>query len=150
MPHSYVSSYVHCVFSTKGRLPLITPELQLRLWPYIGGIARENGMKALAIGGIEDHVHALLSLPATVSFAKAVQLIKGGSSRWLHEAIPQSRTFAWQEGYAAFSVSTSQLDATVLYINRQKDHHRKRSFQEEFLALLDKHNIEYDAQYVFR
>ena len=150
MPHSYVSSYMHCVFSTNGRLRLIDPDLQERLWPYIGGIARENGMKAIAIGGIEDHVHMLLSLPATLSFAKAVQLIKGGSSKWVHEEFPRSKDFGWQEGYGAFSVSRSQIDKTVDYINRQKEHHRKRSFQEEFMELLDKHGIEYDARYVFR
>jgi len=78
MPHSYVTNLMPCTFSTKERLLLITPELESRLWPYIGGIARENRMKALAIGGTPDHIHALLSLPATMSFAKAVQLIKGG------------------------------------------------------------------------
>jgi REP element-mobilizing transposase RayT len=150
MPHSFVSNYMHCVFSTKGRLPLITAELQPRLWAYIGGIARENGIKAIAIGGIEDHVHALLSLPATMSFAKAVQLIKGGSSKWVHEEFPHLKDFAWQDGYGAFSVSRSQFDKTVDYINQQKNHHRKRSFQEEFIELLRKHGIEYDERYLFQ
>jgi putative transposase len=150
MPHSFVSTYVHCIFSTKGRLPLINPDLQLRLWPYIGGIARENGIKAIAIGGVEDHVHALLSLPAAIAVAKAVQLIKGGSSKWLHEGFPALKDFAWQEGYGAFSIGRSQVDANVEYIRRQKDHHRKKSFQEEFLQLLDKHGIEYDVRYVFQ
>jgi REP element-mobilizing transposase RayT len=150
MAHSFISNYMHCVFSTRGRLALITPELQPRLWAYIGGIARENGMKAIAVGGIADHIHVLLSLPATISFAKAVQLIKGGSSKWVHEEFPRSKDFGWQDGYAAFSVSRSQLDKTADYINNQKEHHRKRSFQEEFIELLDKHGIEYDARYVFR
>ena len=105
MSHSYVSNLMHCVFSTKERLPLITPELEPRLWPYLGGIARENKMKAIAIGGTTDHVHGLLSLPATMSFAKAVQLIKGGSSKWVHDSFRDHRRFAWQEGYGAFSVS---------------------------------------------
>src|SRR5437588_12080900 len=82
MPHSYVSNLVHYIFSTKERFPFIDRELESRLWPYLGGIARENGMKALAVGGTHDHVHALLSLPATLSMAKAIQLIKGGSSKW--------------------------------------------------------------------
>ncbi len=107
MSHSYVSNLMHCTFSTKERLPFIEPELETRLWPYIGGIARENRMRPLAIGGISDHLHALLSLPATMSFAKAVQLIKGGSSKWIHDASDQYRQFAWQEGYGAFSVSTA-------------------------------------------
>ena len=129
MAHSYVSNLMHCVFSTKERLTLITPELESRLWPYLGGIARENKMKAIAIGGTADHVHALLSLPGAVSFAKAVQLIKGGSSKWVHDTFREYRKFAWQEGYGAFSVSSSQIDQTVAYIQRQKEHHRKRDFQ---------------------
>jgi len=150
MSHSYVSNLMHCVFSTKERLPLITPELEPRLWPYLGGIARENKMKAIAIGGTTDHVHGLLSLPATMSFAKAVQLIKGGSSKWDHDSFHDHRRFAWQEGYGAFSVSSSQVNKTIAYINRQKEHHRRRTFEDEFFDLLDKHGVEYDRRYVFR
>ena len=150
MPPSYVSNLMHCTFSTKERLQLINAELEDRLFPYIGGIARENQMKALAIGGAPDHIHALLSLPATISFAKAVQLIKGGSSKWVNDTFAKHRRFAWQEGYGAFSVSPSQLARTIAYINNQKEHHRKRTFEEEFIQLLDKHGIAYDKRYVFR
>ena len=94
---SYTSSYFHCVFSTKERRPFIKPELRERLWPFLGGIARQNKMAAVEIGGMEDHVHILLSLPATVSISKAMQLIKGGSSKWIHETFLEQRTFAWQE-----------------------------------------------------
>jgi REP element-mobilizing transposase RayT len=125
---SYVSSYFHCVFSTKERRPLITPSLQERLWPFLGGIARENKMRALMIGGVADHVHLLLSLPATMSIAKAMQLIKGGSSKWIHETFPEQRLFAWQEKYGAFSVSVAQLDSVIAYISKQPEHHRRRSF----------------------
>jgi REP element-mobilizing transposase RayT len=111
---------MHCTFSTKDRYPFIDSDLDSRLWPYLGGIARENRMKALAIGGIADHAHALLSLPGTMSFAKAVQLIKGGSSKWVHDTFPQLNKFAWQEGYGAFSVSASQVPNTIAYINNQK------------------------------
>jgi REP element-mobilizing transposase RayT len=107
-------------------------------------------MKALAIGGTRDHIHALLSLPATMSFAKAVQLIKGGSSKWVHDTFAEHRKFAWQDGYGAFSVSPSRLARTIAYINNQKEHHRKKSFEEEFMELLDKHEIAYNKRYVFR
>jgi REP element-mobilizing transposase RayT len=146
---SYVSSYYHCVFSTKERQPLIPPGLQERLWPYLGGIARQNEMKAIEIGGVVDHVHMLLSLPSTLSIAKAMQLIKGGSSKWVHESFPEHRLFAWQVKYGAFGVSVSLLDKTVHYIQRQAEHHRKMTFQEEFLALLKKHRIDYDERYLW-
>ena len=146
---SYVSSYYHCVFSTKERRPLIPPRLQERLWPYLGGIARQNEMKAIEIGGVADHVHILLSLPATLSIAKAMQLVKGGSSKWVHESLPEHRLFGWQVKYGAFSVSVSQLDKTVQYIQRQAEHHQKMTFQEEFLALLKKHRVIYDERYLW-
>ena len=146
---SYVSSYYHCVFSTKERRPLITPALAERLWPFLGGIARNNKMKAIEIGGVADHVHLLISLPSTLAIAKAMQLIKGGSSKWVHETFPEHRLFAWQEKYGAFSVSVSQLDSIIGYIKGQEAHHKKMSFQEEFLALLKKHRIEYDERYLW-
>lgn len=150
MPHSYVSNLMHCTFGTKERFPFIDPELEARLWPYLGGIARENAMKALSIGGTTDHIHGLLSLPATMSFAKALQLIKGGSSKWIHDNFSRLKKFEWQEGYGAFSVSASQVKKTMAYIQDQKEHHRKKTFQEEFLEFLDKHGVEYDPRYVFR
>ena len=149
MSHAYVSNLMHCTFSTKNRVPIIDFELEDRLWPYLGGIARENRMKALAIGGTADHLHALLSLPGMTSFAKAVQLIKGGSSKWVHDTFPKHRTFEWQEGYGAFSVSMSQKDKTIAYIENQKEHHRKKTFQEEFRELLDKHGMEHDPRFLF-
>ena len=149
MSHSYSSSLFHCVFSTKDRKKTISSEIQERLWSYLGGIARRNKMKALAIGGVEDHIHILLSLPSTVALSKAIQLIKGGSSKWAHETFPDLRNFSWQEGYGAFSVGISQMPDTIAYIESQEEHHRKRDFKEEFLAFLEKHQIEYDAKYVW-
>jgi REP element-mobilizing transposase RayT len=146
---SYVSSYYHCVFSTKDRRPLITHELGQRLWPFLGGIARKNEMKAVEIGGMPDHVHILLSIPSTFSISKALQLIKGGSSKWLNETFPQRGMFRWQIKYGAFSVSESQVEKIVHYIRNQEEHHRKMTFQEEFLALLEKHRIEYDPKYLW-
>ncbi len=149
MSHTYVSALYHCVFSTKERRRIITPALQERLWPIMGGIAREQGVKALTIGGVEDHVHLLLSLPTTMSIAKAVQLIKGASSKWVHDAFPEHGCFAWQEGYGAFSIGISQTDATLAYIRSQREHHRQTTFQEEFRTFLKKHGIEYDERYVW-
>jgi REP element-mobilizing transposase RayT len=149
MAHSYTSSLYHCIFSTKGRRRFIDEELQARLWPFMGGIARKNRMKAMTIGGIADHVHILLSIPSTLSIAKAVQLIKGGASAWVHEIFPRHRAFAWQEGYGAFSLGISQVDRTIAYIESQREHHRRKSFQEEFLAFLKKHHIEYDERYIW-
>jgi REP element-mobilizing transposase RayT len=115
----------------------------------MGGIARENSAKALAIGGVEDHVHLLLSIPATLSVAKAIQLVKGASSKWVHETFPKRRLFAWQEGYGAFSIGISQVASTVAYIQSQSEHHRRLTFQEEFRAFFKKHGIEYDERYVW-
>ena len=146
---SYVSSYFHCVFSTKERQLTIPPPLRDRLWPFMGGIARLNGMKAIEIGGMPDHVHILLSLPSTLSIAKALQLIKGGSSKWVHETFPEHRLFRWQVKYGAFGVSVSLSDKTIQYIKNQEEHHRKMTFKEEFLALLKKHRIAYDERYLW-
>jgi REP element-mobilizing transposase RayT len=114
----------------------------------MGGIARENNMRALAIGGVKDHVHLLLSIPSTMNIAKAMQLIKGGSSKWIHDTFPEHRGFEWQEGYSAFSVGISQVPDTKSYIANQREHHRIKSFQEEYTAFLEKHGIEYDPRYV--
>jgi putative transposase len=149
MPHSYVSCLVHYVFSTKDRRPQLSPGVRERLFPYMAGIARGDGVTPLSIGGVEDHVHMLLSLPATMPVAKAVQTIKGTSSKWLHDTFAGLRDFAWQEGYGAFSVAISQVDETIAYVQGQEDHHRRRTFQEEFLLFLEKHGIEYDTRYVW-
>ena len=147
MSHTYVSDLVHCVFSTKERRNLIAPETQPQLWSFLGGIARKNGFKAIVVGGTENHVHVLLSLPAVMPLAKAMQLIKGASSHWMNENHNQG--FAWQEGYGAFTVGISQKADTIAYIQSQAEHHRKRSFEDEFVALLKRHGVEYDPQHVW-
>ena len=149
MAHSYTSSLYHCVFSTKDRRPLITPPLQERLWPYLGGVARENKFKAICVGGVEDHVHLLLSLPSTLAIAKAIQLVKGGSSKWIHDNFPDMRQFAWQEGYGAFTVGAPQRPGVREYIARQAEHHQTRTFQEEYLDLLRRSGVEYDERYLW-
>ena len=147
MPHTYVSHLVHCVFSTKQRRKIMSAEIQDKLWPYLGGIAKTNGFRALAVGGTHDHVHILLSLPATLPVSKAVQLLKGGSSKWMNETLKTD--FRWQEGYGAFTLGVSQKPDTVTYIQSQAEHHKKHSFEEEFLAFLKKHSIDYDPKYVW-
>jgi len=142
--HTFTSCCLHCVWSTKERRRLITPALQQRLWPYLGGIARANKMAAIEIGGVEDHVHVLLSLPATLSISKAVQLLKGNSSKWIHETFPEERMFEWQDGYGAFSIAVSGIQATVEHIRRQAEHHRQRTFKEELAEFLKKHGMAHD------
>src|SRR5215475_948865 len=149
MSHAFVNNLMHCTFSTKERYPFIDSELESRLHPYIGGIASENKMMALAINGTADHLHALLSLPGMMSFAKAVQLIKGGSSKWIHDTFGNQKKFAWKGGYGAFNVSVSQVPKTIAYINNQKEHHRRKTFEEEFIELLRRQRIEHDSRYIF-
>jgi REP element-mobilizing transposase RayT len=103
-------------------------------------------MKALAIGGAADHMHMLISLPATISVAKALQLLKGNSSKWIHDTFPKLHSFEWQEGYGAFSIGISAIDATAKYIRNQADHHRTRSFREEFVTILRRHGLDYDER----
>jgi putative transposase len=142
--HSFTSCLIHCVWSTKNREAFLSPDLRRRLWPYLGGIAKQNRMKAITIGGASDHVHILLSLPSTLSLAKAVQLFKGNSSKWIHETFPELRSFEWQEGYGGFSIGVSRIDATADYIRNQAEHHRTRSFHEEFMTMLRKHGFDYE------
>jgi REP element-mobilizing transposase RayT len=135
---------MHSVFSTKERRAWLTPDIRERLWPYLGGIARENGMKTLAVGGVADHVHILLSVPAALSVSKAMQLLKGNSSKWLRETFPALRLqgFAWQEGFGAFSIGISGVADTIRYIRTQEEHHRRKSFREELEIFLRKHGCD--------
>ncbi len=149
MANSYSSLLIHTIFSTHKREPILASATRDRLWAYMGGIARENKMKALSAGGTLDHAHMLISIPASISVAKAVQLVKGGSSKWLHENFRSLRNFAWQEGYGAFSIGASQVDDVVAYIAHQEEHHRIRSFQEEYLSFLKEYKVEYDERYVW-
>lgn len=149
MANSYTSLHIHVVFSTKNREKILDQKIRNELWPYMGGIARENRMIPLAVGGVEDHSHLLLCIPPALSVSKGVQIIKTGSSRWLHENFRIHRYFAWQVGYGAFSVSPRRIDQTVQYINNQEVHHKGRSFQEEYLRFLQESRIEYDERYLW-
>ena len=147
MSHTYVSELIHCVFSTKLRPNLIPDAVQPDLWAFISGVAGKNGFKALIVGGTENHVHILLSLPATLTLAKAMQVVKGASSHGMNETFKTE--FARQEGYGAFTVGISEKSDTIAYIQTQAEHHRKRNFGEEFLALLKKNALKYDPQHIW-
>ena len=149
MAHTFSNLLVHVIFSTKDRIASIRPEWRLDLHAYLGGIIRQLGGRALAINGTADHVHLLLSMPAALSVAEAVRVIKANSSRWVNREHAVKRTFAWQTGYAAYSVSHSNAALVVRYIRKQEDHHRRVSFQEEYLEFLKKNGIEYDARFVW-
>ncbi len=142
--HTLAANLVHCVFSTKDRADLIRE--RERTWQYMTGIARTKKIPLLAISGTANHVHLLVALPPAMSLAKAVQDLKGNSSRWPNEI---SNGFAWQRGYGAFSVSESRRQAVIDYIGGQEEHHRKWSFEQEFLTLLRNSKIEFDPKYIF-
>ncbi len=144
MPHALTSNLLHCVFSTKDRANSI-PDPQA-LGRYLGGVAREKNIPLLVAGGTNNHLHLLIALPAAMSLAKALQELKGNSSRWLNLHGP---SFAWQEGYAAFSVSASNKRAVMEYIAEQPRHHQKPSFEQEFVAMLHKSGIDYDPRFIF-
>ena len=146
MAHSFSRNHLHVIFSTRERRKTIPREWQPRLWAYLAGICKNHGMIALAVGGTQDHVHLLFHLPPSLALAKAVLLLKSHSSKWMGE---QGREFSWQEGYGAFSVSSSNLNAVMRYIQNQEAHHRKISFGEEFRAILKRHAVEYEPKYVF-
>jgi len=140
MPDSYVANRVHCVFSTKNRVKIIPPAMQPRLWAFTAGIARQNGITPIAIGGFEDHAHVLIALPPTMPLAKAMQLIKAGSSKWCNQNFGKGR-FEWQAGYSAASVSASMIEKTKAYIRNQREHHRRRDFAEEWRVFLRKNGF---------
>ena len=139
MPHTFASIRVHIIFSTKERRPLIKPRLQRRLWGYLGQTAHKLEIPVFAIGGVEDHAHLGLAIPPNMKLAEAVQKLKANSSRWMSSEHVQD--FAWQEGYAAFSVSISHTDGLVKYINYQPEHHKRETFEEELERILKKHGL---------
>ncbi|MCU0963238.1 MAG: IS200/IS605 family transposase [Pirellulaceae bacterium] len=149
MPQSYVSLPVHMVFSTKHRQPLITDDIRTRLFEYLGGTFRAHGCALLAAGGMPDHVHLLVSLSKQTAVSDILREVKASSSKWIHDTFPGQSGFAWQSGYGAFAVSHSNLPAVRRYIANQAEHHRQRSFQEEFIALLQRHEISYDERYLW-
>ncbi len=140
----------HIVFSTKFREPLITPSLRDELHPYIGGIVRNKGGVLIRIGGIADHIHIVARLRPDIAVSDMLRIVKANSSKWVNERSKHGGgRFAWQTGYGAFTVSPSQLPGLNEYVEHQEEHHRSRSFQEEYVAILKKHGVEYDERYIF-
>lgn len=149
MPQSLVKNLVHLVFSTKLRQPWLPNVHRDALFAYQAGIFQAWESPALIIGGVDDHVHALFSLSKKHALIKVVEEVKKGSSKWMKSDGPRNALFAWQAGYAAFSVSQSNTEAVRDYIANQEEHHRKATFQDELRALLRRHEEELDERYVW-
>ena len=149
MAGTYTKLYYHIVFSTKNRQPFISPAIEDELYKYICGIIRNFGGSGIEINGAADHIHILAIIPPKLSLSETLRTIKANSSKWLHETKPECAEFAWQDGYAAFTVSASQVEGVRQYIRDQKKHHRERDYKAELLALLEKHGVEYDERYLW-
>ena len=148
MTHSFRSHYYHLIWSTKNRKKMITPDIQPRLYAYIGGIIRSHEGHLLSIGGIDDHVHLLITAITPDKFSSTIRDAKSRSTVWIHETFPTHRYFSWQEGYSSFSISYSAIEKVIEYINNQKEHHKIITFEEEYLKLLKRHNIKIDERFV--
>ncbi len=148
MASTFTRILLHVVFSTKNRTNLISSEIEEKLHRYIGGIVSNHQCRSLCIGGTANHVHALLSLDKNITIVKLMEIVKKDSSRWVKTQGPQYADFYWQDGYGAFSIGESGVEAVSAYIIDQKRHHRHQSFQEELVALLKKYKIPYDERYL--
>jgi len=149
MPSTYTNLLYHIVFSTKHRQPFIEPKLRDELYPYLGGAIRGEGGILLERGGMPDRLHLLVKLPATIALSDFVRAIKSNSSGWIHKRPEFHPAFAWQTGYAAFTVSESQAPTVSAYIQGQEEHHRRQPFQPELLELLRKNRIEFDERFLW-
>jgi len=150
MAHSYTCLLYHLVFSTKAREPWLQGELRPRLWEYWSGAIRSEGGFCVLANGVSDHVHLLARLRQDKAGSHVLRAIKANSSGWIHDSFPKLRSFHGQDGYGAFTVSKSQMETVRRYIAGQEAHHRKLTFQEEFLALLKAHEVEYDERYIWK
>ena len=150
MAHTFTNLLAHVVFSPSGRAPFLDDEMRSDLHAYLGGILRELHAAPVAIGGTADHVHLVIGLPADLAVSDCLRVVKTNSSRWIKERWPHRRSFAWQGGYGAFSVSESRRGAVIRYIQDQARHHRRISFQDELRALLKNHRVQFDERYMWR
>ena len=150
MANTYTQIHIHAVFAVQNRLSLIQQQWQSELYQYITGIISGNGHKLLQIGGMVDHIHVFFGMRPTQSLSDLMQDVKGGSSLWINQKRLAMGKFSWQEGYGAFSYGKSQIDAVVKYIQYQEQHHAKRDFATEYLALLQAFDVEYNEKYVLK
>jgi putative transposase len=150
MANTYTQIYIQVVFAISGKRSLIRKDFKVELYKYITGIVKNNKQKLIAINGIEDHIHIFIGLKPDICLSDLVRDIKANSSRFINEKKFTKLKFAWQDGFGAFSYSHSQIDSVVKYINNQEEHHKKKTFKEEYLDLLEKFNIEYDDRYLFK
>jgi putative transposase len=149
MPQSLSYLLIHIVFSTKDRAPMLDASVRASLHAYLATVVRNMDCECYRVGGVADHVHLAVRMARTVTAAKLVEEVKTASSKWLKARSPALATFAWQRGYGAFSVGPTDLDALIRYIDGQEEHHRTRTFQEEYRAFLTKYEIEFDDRYVW-
>jgi putative transposase len=149
MGHTYSNLLIHVIFSTKDRRPLISADCFQRLIEYLCGLARQEFGKALKVGGTENHIHGLITIRTDIALAYAMNRWKSLSAGWIHGTFPGMADFAWQPGYASFSVSQSQAASVIAYIERQAIHHRHKTFDEEFVEFLKRHQVEYDPRNIW-
>jgi putative transposase len=149
VPQSLARNLIHLIYSTKDREPCLAPEIRIELFKYKAGILKEWKSPALRIGGAADHVHVLFCLSKNHALAKVIEEVKKGSSKWMKTQRPRFRDFHWQAGYGAFSVSQSHVEEVRRYIELQEEHHRTRSFKDEFLTFLNRYEIEYDERFLW-
>jgi len=148
MAHTFTNLLTHVIFSTKGGAPVVSDAIRTNLHAYMGGIIRNMDGTPIMINGPNDHVHLLIVVPADACVSDYVRTLKTNSTKWVHEKWPERHAFAWQTGYSAFAVSDSNRSKVIAYIQNQVEHHKKISFEEEFIAFLKLHHIDYDPRFV--
>ena len=150
MANTYTQIHIHAVFAVRNRECLIKKEWKVELYKYMTAIIQNNNHKVLVINGVEDHVHILFGMRPTQALSELMQMIKGDSSKWINQNKLTTFKFSWQEGFGAFSYSKSHVGNVVNYINNQEQHHKKKSFHEEYLEMLKKYEVDFDPNYIFK
>ena len=150
MTHTFYQNLYHVVWATKERQPLLLPPFKDRVFEFLGGAFRTAGCVSFQVGGMPDHIHALISIPPKYAASEIIRDVKVGATKWIIKTLPDCKTFAWQEGYGLFTVSVSQKDAVLRYIKNQEEHHKKQTFEEEFKAFLVAHGVQYNEKFLWQ